>query len=362
MDKPDTTFRVLRANAPNDRIEWTRFWQSWPDREVFAHPNYVKLFSTGSDQPLCACFDSDQGKVLYPFIFRDLGSEPYWTPALGRAADIVSPYGYGGAYFWGCRNRVELENAFWPVFNAWAEENAVVSEFVRFSLFDDTILRHPGTLRENRKNVVRDLRIDEDALWMDFRHKVRKNVKKARQSGVRVEVDLAGERLADFLRVYVNTMRRRVARDDYLFQDDFFRTLQTDLAGQIAFFHAFHQGRVVSTELVLISSRAVYSFLGGTDSEAFDLRPNDLLKYEIMLWAKSQGKDCFVLGGGYEPEDGIYQYKAAFAPTGSVPFMLGYRTFEEQVYSELLSARKVLATQNGVTWQPREGHFPAYRA
>ena len=77
MDKPDTTFRVLRANAPNDRIEWTRFWQSWPDREVFAHPNYVKLFSTGSDQPLCACFDSDQGKVLYPFIFRDLGSEPY---------------------------------------------------------------------------------------------------------------------------------------------------------------------------------------------------------------------------------------------------------------------------------------------
>ena len=38
-----------------------------------------------------------KARVLYPFLLRDLRGEPFGVDA----ADIVTPYGYGGAFFWG---------------------------------------------------------------------------------------------------------------------------------------------------------------------------------------------------------------------------------------------------------------------
>jgi lipid II:glycine glycyltransferase (peptidoglycan interpeptide bridge formation enzyme) len=200
--------------------------------------------------------------------------------------------------------------------------------------------------------------MEMDELWMDFEHKVRKNVNKARRSGVTVVVDPAGERLDDFLRIYNETMDRREAGGGYYFGRGFFERIGADLPGQHCYLHALHEGEVISTELVLVSEENVYSFLGGTDSRFFALRPNDLLKHEIIAWAKAQGKRRFVLGGGYEPDDGIYRYKLAFAPHGAVPFFAGTRVLRPDAYEALVRARA--AAEPG--WQPRPGFFPAYRA
>lgn len=355
-------FEILSADVPQDAARWTDLWASWPTREVFAHPNYVKLFADPPDQPLCALWQSDGQCVLYPFILRDLAAEPYWSADHGPAADIVTPYGYGGPFFWGTPDPGDLARSFWPHFDAWALAHSVVSEFLRFSLFPDSLLPYPGSSTENRMNVVRDLTPDQDSLWMDFKHKVRKNVNKARRSGLSVEVDLTGRRLPDFLDVYAATMHRRQAAEEYRFTPGFFERMQSGLPGQFAFFHALDAGRVVSTELVLVSAETVYSFLGGTLSEAFDTRPNDLLKVEIMLWAKSRGKRSFVLGGGYQSDDGIYRYKTAFAPRGSVPFKTGFRTFGEELYEKIIHARSGLPGQDGEAWKPRLDYFPAYRS
>jgi lipid II:glycine glycyltransferase (peptidoglycan interpeptide bridge formation enzyme) len=238
----------------------------------------------------------------------------------------------------------------------------VVSEFVRFSLFPQQVLPHPGVRRTDRNNVVCDLTLDEDALWKGYKHKVRKNVNKAQRSGVRIELDTRGERLVDFLRVYHHTMQRREAGESYYFGPEFFERLRADLAGQFAYFHAIHQGRIISTELVLISAEAVYSFLGGTIEEAFDVRPNDLLKHEVIRWAKAQGKRYFVLGGGYDPDDGIFQYKTAFAPQGIVAFQVGERVFDSERYEVLVAAKRTFLARQGKVWEPRERYFPAYRS
>src|ERR1035438_1807073 len=118
-------------------------------------------------------------------------------------------------------------------------------------------------------------------------------------------------------------MDRRNAGEAYYFPREYFERIHADLKGQFAYFHALIGGAVVSTELVLVSAQRVYSFLGGTDAAWFHVRPNDLLKVEIMNWARSAGKTEFVLGGGYARGDGIYRYKLSFAPSGSVPFSIG---------------------------------------
>jgi hypothetical protein len=355
-------FTIFDASVREDRRKWTEVWNSWAGREVFAHPGYVSLYavSTGT-RACCASLSGKAGSVLYPFLLRDLTMEAFWLPSLGRAVDIVSPYGYAGAYSWGGTETDELAAVFWAEFNAWAERQNVVSEFVRLSLFPETLLAYPGVTDERLDNVIRRLDLEEGALWMDLQHKVRKNVKKARRNGVSVEEDPTGARLDEFLRIYESTMDRRGASSGYYFGRDYFERMHESLSGQFTYFHAVHEGKIVSSELVLLSADNAYSFLGGTDPDSFGVRPNDLLKYEIIRWAASAGKKRFVLGGGYERGDGIYRYKLAFAPGGATPYRVGRRILNEQAY-EALTRNRFDRDPRRATAEGPHGYFPEYRA
>ncbi|MEP6622104.1 MAG: GNAT family N-acetyltransferase, partial [bacterium] len=207
--------------------------------------------------------------------------------------------------------------------------------------------------------VVRDLELSMDQLWMMFEHKVRKNVKKAQRAGILVEHD-EGERLESFLSIYQHTMDRRDAHERYYFPREYFERLHATLPGQFRYFHAIREGSVLSTELVLVSSENVYSFLGGTREDAFEHRPNDILKHAIMDWAVSQGKRHFVLGGGYAPDDGIFRYKLAFAPDGRRPFYVGRRILLPAAYARLVERRTLLRREHEDA-PSSSGFFPAYR-
>ncbi|KAB1909847.1 GNAT family N-acetyltransferase [Micromonospora sp. BL1] len=349
---------ILDARSTSDRERWAALHQTWSRREVFAHPAYLRLFAGPEDQPLAAYARTGSGFILYPFLLRPVDA-PHLDVPPGRYHDVTSPYGYGGAFQEGAD---ELDaKRFWESFDVFCARRNVVSEVTRLTLFDDERLPSPGPVREKLVNVVRDLRTSDEDMWREFDHKVRKNVNKARRNGVTVEVDLDGARLDDFLRIYQGTMDRRAATSGYYFPRDFFQTIIDELPGQFAFFHALHDGRVVSTELVLSSALSLYSYLGGTEQAAFDLRPNDLLKFEICRWGRAQGRIRFVLGGGYAPDDGIFRYKRAFAPHGLVPFHLGTRVLDEPVYRRLCEAHQQEGTRRDAAWSASPDFFPEYR-
>ncbi len=353
-----SSLEIWNAREPADRSRWERLHAGWARREVFAHPAYVSVFAGEGEEPLAAYAETPGGWILYPFVLRRIEASGASSGERGLC-DLTTPYGYGGPFAWG--DAATGADGFWSAFDAWARETGVVSEFVRLSLFDEQLLPYPGERAAVADNVVRDLGPEPDELWRDFDHKVRKNVKRARSRGVEIEVDESGERLDDFLRIYRATMDRREARSGYYFPPELFESLGRELGGQLAYLHALHEGRVVSTELALVSADNVYSFLGGTDDDAFELRPNDLLKHELFLWARAAGKRRVVLGGGYEPGDGIFRYKRAFAPSGVVPFSAGRRVFDEPAYSRLTEARRAEGRRRASDWEPSPGFFPAYR-
>jgi Acetyltransferase (GNAT) domain len=361
--QPNPSLLIWNADESKDYRDWLSLWQSWSNREIFAHPNYVKLYADGEKtRALCAAWFSNNIFILYPFIWRDLTNEPFWSRDLGSVCDIITPYGYGGAYIWGNDNNSDTVVQFWQDFNVWATEQNVVSEFIRFSLFDDTVSQYPGIREERAKNVVRSLDLDEESLWMDFKHKVRKNVKKARKLGVSVEIDDTGAKINSFLQLYADTMQRRDASEQYYFPRNYFEQIHQTLSGQFIYFHAVYDSKIIATELVLVSADRVYSFLGGTDSHSFDLRPNDLLKYEILLWAKQQGKRHFVLGGGYQANDGIYNYKLTFAPEGIFPFYVGRRILAKDIYDRLVCNKIEQLSPSKRELIDRSEYFPKYRA
>lgn len=349
---------ALDARDAADREEWLSLWNDWPGREVSAHPAYVALFASEDETPLCMAFRGVSGGAMFPLIRRPLSALPFVGPGW-CSADLTSPYGYGGPFAWNITAEEAAE--FWTSFSEWAAATSIVTVFTRLSLFPDQLLPFDGDVYELAPNIVMPLAGGSAAsMWRAYDHKVRKNVNRARQSGLSIVSD-AGERLDDFMEIYELTMDRRGALAQYYFPRAFFEALVERLAGHFRFFHVLARGRVVSTELVLVSADNVYSFLGGTDPASFELRPNDLLKHTVAEWAIGERKSTYVLGGGYQAGDGIYRYKKSFAPDGVTPFRVGRRVIDPACYAELQAARAAWESSQGNEWAPRPGFFPAYR-
>jgi hypothetical protein len=360
VETSDAAFVVLSCNSPAGRQTWLNIWNSWPGKEVFAHPDYVKLFAGTSDIPVCAAMRTAKGGgILFPAILRHLNIEP-WARLDKTVYDLITPYGYGGAFAWSVDEA--CARAFWSDWDHWIHENNIVSSFARLSLFPDQILQFPGDVEIKQSNVVRSLAMDEGAIWRDYEHKVRKNVNRALREGIEIELDESGQRIEEFISVYYSTMDRNRASERYYFSEQFFRQMIHELAGHFVFFHALKSKKVISTELVLISDDYVYSFLGGTLEETFQCRPNDLIKHKIIEWGKRNGKKGFVLGGGYSGRDGIFRYKLSFAPAGEVPFRVGKKIHNVNLYERLVQMREEWDVSRNAGMNPDADYFPKYRA
>lgn len=341
--------RPRLLDATDDRAEWLAYWLS-SGRDPFAHPSYATLFAGQAGTPHVWCFDYSDGSAIIPVIVRHI-------PNAAGLRDLTSPYGYGGPFFTG----VQRFEAVLQAFKDWLCAERFCSAFLRLSL--DATMVHMSSLHQYdvgpaSPNVVVNLRQEPEEIWMGYEHKVRKNVQKARRAGCSVVLDHDLDQVPDFLDIYAATMRRNNAAPRYNFSDDFFAALGSELKGSYSVFSALDaSGTTVSSELVLEGEQYLYSSLGGTMSNAFSMRPNDLLKHEIVLYGIRTGRSAFVLGGGYAENDGILRYKRSFAPTGLVTFYTAKMVGDRSRYAQLCAAH---AGEAGETAR-RSDYFPEYR-
>lgn len=351
-------FELLDAADPAGVASWLERWESWPGREVLAHPEYARLFARPGDRVVCAAGEDAGGSVLFPLLLRPLSREPWARPGETRW-DATTPYGYGGPYAWGPGPRDDA--AFWLAYGDWCRREGVVSTFARLSLFPGQLAALPAAPKPRLPNVVIPVSAGADALWKGYEGKVRKWVKVAEAAGLTVEEDATGARLDEFLAVYTSTMDRRGATSWYYFPREFFAAIVEKLPGQFRFFHTLQDDRAVSCDLVLLSADHCYYFLGGTLESAFGLGPNYLLKHRIALWAAARGLKGYVLGGGYEPGDGLFRYKRAYARAGEVMFNSFDAVHDEAAARDLEAARASFEKAAGRDWTPKPGYFPSYR-
>ncbi len=349
----------LDASRASDLKAWIGLWNAWPGREVTAHPCFVRLFARPGDQVICAAARTEKGGILFPVILRPFASEP-WAGTQGRLCDLTTAYGYGGPFAWNVPER--LAPGFWSQFHDWGRSRGAVTCFARLSLFPEQMLLFDGEILERGPNVVRTLCLSDDELWSDYDGKVRKNVKRARREGLVVEFDSRGERLGAFHEIYEATMKRREALSQYFFPRSFFEAIVADLPGQFVFVHALAGGRVIASELVLLSAENSYFYLGGTLAEAFSLRPSDLIQHEMFRHCRDRGLKHCILGGGYRPDDGILRFKRSFAPGGDRPFRVGVKTYDRNASSRLVDSRRAWERAQGREWSPAEDFFPWYRS
>ena len=338
----------------NSLEEWVTLFKIVGRSEPYCNPFYCDLFSNSYDEPICVYWEDKCGKIILPLIKRNIKND-IKIDIDPDICDLISPYGYGGPFYIGNPNWDE----FWEEFFAWGKINKYISCFIRLSLFVPNNAVEKIFVRIRKKNIVRSLCFRREEIWKDYEHKVRKNVNRAIKENVIIKIDKEGNHLTEFVCIYNETMQRRSAEESYYFKNDFFEKLINMLKGNYVFFHAIYQDTIISSELALVSEENIYSFLGGTREIYFSLRPNDLLKHEIIMWGIENGKKNYIIGGGYLEDDGIYRYKKSFSPNGVMHFKSAEIIFDEQKYKDLL----MMKDREGECKDnlERDNYFPAYR-
>nr|WP_319398890.1 GNAT family N-acetyltransferase [uncultured Carboxylicivirga sp.] len=348
-------FRILRANQQDDYKEWIDIWTQWKGKEVFAHPDYLLLYK-GYSEPMCALYSKGEQIVLFPFCLREVAqnvlSEKYY--------DIITPYGFGDIYLIGHgEDRVVLDE-FDRVFQNWVRDNKIISEFIRFDAFSRSRNYYTGDLQYNNDIVACDLYKGESVLWDEFKPKVRRNIRKALSHNLTIEFDFEGIKLDSFVNVYYRTMQRLEAAPKYYMNRSYFEYINSHLKGNFIYVFVKKGDLDIAAELVLLSDEKMYYYLGGTLEDYFYMRPNELLKFEIMKWGINNNRRYYVLGGGYHQNDSLLKFKSDFAPSSIFSYKVGSRIFDSQVY-KLLVDNKQKMMKNDKEDGGMSHFFPLYR-
>jgi len=149
---------------------------------------------------------------------------------------------------------------------------------------------------EPRDTLCIDLRPAEETILAQMKPKGRYNIRVAQRHNVSVAQDTSEQGLADFLRIYKRTAKRQGTS---IKPPSYFRALVSMLLPlkQVEIFFAEHQGRRLTTALVIyFGFRATY-FYGGSLALRRRVMAPYLLHYEIMRRAKAMGYEWYDLWG-----------------------------------------------------------------
>lgn len=331
-------FEILTPDAP----EWLSVFNALPQdqRDVFYHPGFAKLnqLTINRDhEVLCAALVLQDGGALYPFVKRNLGTLTGRLDCAGYY-DITSLYGRGGIVSsW---KNVEDGGEFHTAMDVYCSENKVICGFDRFHpVMENECFASPNEkIMEVGGFVVVDIRPELAEIEKSFKQSVRKDVRKAQRNTITCFSEANCDHLDVFLKIYRHTMTRNAAAEFYYFSTEYFRALQETMPGDFHFFYAQVDGNVVSCELVLHHGKYGHSFLGGTKREALPLGANPALKLEIIRVLKDLGCEYFLLGGGTQPNDGVFNFKKAYAPNGVYSSRIGCEIWDHDIYSALKNA------------------------
>lgn len=293
------------------------------DHGVFKKLHYFIFFKNGDP-----C-------VLMPMYFNEVKVTPQRTT--NTYYNAVSPYGFSGPLINAKTSYNELQ-LFWREVDNWYQSNHVITEFVRFNL-NNNQKGYSGYLLGTLSNVIGKL-TTFDEIWDNFKPKVRNNYRKAEKNNLRAEIvsgSIGPKTISSFYDIYIKTMVRNNATQNYFYSKTYFENLVHNKQNKTVIAMIYAEDQPISTELLIINEDVMYSFLGGTLSDYFNLRPNDFLKIEMIKWGLKNKMNYYALGGGRTEGDSLYQYKKAFFPKDEdVMFYTGRKVINKAHYQNLM--------------------------
>lgn len=319
--------------------------------DIYYLPEWRELYAR-RDGENCGCYvlNHPYGTVLYPYVLRK-------TPPAGDGEtyyDIITPYGFNGP----CvvdRNSGDLSAlaaAFEQDFSRYCREHHIIAEYVRFSpwLKNVDVFGPFYTLRDNGQTVAIDLTVD-DIFRDEISSKRRNLIRAAQKKGVVVEFDETGETVEEFYRLYQNTIQKNEISSYYQFPLSFLQEHFRALGSHVCIANAKVDGKIISSSFLLQCGDHMHYHLSANDYTMTAYQGNSLLLYEAAKRGKAFGCKYLHLGGVGTAEPTLMHFKLSFTHHGGMPFFVGSRVRNQQIFGEL-------SAKYGTG---RPGYFPPYR-
>jgi serine/alanine adding enzyme len=330
------------------------------DACVMGSLEYLRILERQSGYPArLFVVESGGARIAYPFLLRPTHTLPFAASLRPERFDTITPE-YTGPLRLGAGPLDEMGRLqFADLFATYCQEHGIVAEFAHLSPWNaDCEPLDPGCVEIDREVVYVDLTWGEDGIWIrSFSSDTRRMTRQARKAGVRVRRATSREDVLEFHRLYAGTMKRRAALDRYHFPPEYFLAFFETMPESSFFVLAEYQERAVAGGLYLHDRSNVYWHLSAADMEFSRVRPVNAYHHETIRWAVHAGKKRMLCGGGYEPGDGVFRFKAGFSPLRA-QFRVYKRIHDLGLYEALMLA---WSSHHG-GGLPSSRFFPAYRS
>jgi hypothetical protein len=362
-----TSFEVLTANTEHGEA-WDDMVSGMDECDVYFHRTLCQAFA---EHEGCVArmfrFRRGESVIVYPFFLRRiasllfLDSPEYWN----NYSDIVSPYGYSGPLVNVVENNEHEKGRVWSEFldavHAYCLDQKIVSEFVRLHPLLQNhryYLKVSNGLERRGSVVTMDLSQSDEKVWQGFTKENRKKIRRAQVNGLRVEEANTPADVNLFAQLYHHNMQRVQAHDWYLFPEAWLRELHARFSEHLTLFFVYEGDRVVAGASLFHMNGLVNNFLSAMAEDCRQFAPNNLLFYEIILWAKRRGYRWYNMGGGYRINDGVMRFKLNFSQH-SEDFHTYQKVHLVEAYEALV--QELRQTLSSTIQVEESNYFPLYR-
>lgn len=333
-------------------------------KDVHFLPAYLNIYKdVYGATPYIAIYEDGDDFVMQPFIQRRVNDLPFLKDRDDSALyyDIANAYGYGGPLAKNDQSS-RLYDAFVKKFHDYCDVQGLASEFCSLHpILNDVQAKKLDSvlpLQNQKKVCVIDLKGEEEDLIARFSQGHRRNWRKAMKNDITVrKVSPTTENLRIFNDIYYHTMDRQNAAERWFFPENYFSMCCRHLGeDHSSLFFAYYQNKPISGYFLIHGFNTAYYHFGGGYSDYFDMRPNNLLMVETMIWAKRQGYELYHLGGGVSADenDPLARFKRGFGAFEAQLFTYG-KVHNQGKYDILVK----LALEGKKLEQP--DFFPLYR-
>lgn len=318
----------------------------------------------GAGEPFLFFFQHKDDYAALPFLKRPvsevsgLEDSPYY--------DASSAYGYPGPISSINENdpsSLAFSKLFQKELSKFFDQDSIISFFCRFNPISPNIWLLNGLCDIERmgKTVALDLNLSNQKQLLQTSNSLKRNIRKAKKSGILIEQDSDLQRIDIFMRIYYETMDRVAANPFYYFPEEYFKYLRDKFNHSTKMFISKFDNKVISASIFLASNKNIHYHLSGTSTEYLKLNASEYLLDEVRLWSKNNGYSWLHLGGGYHSKGGsLYDFKARFSKIRFV-YYAGRTTINPEICSNLSKQRDRWLRNKGLSGID-SSYFPQYRA
>lgn len=299
-------------------------------------------------------YEDSNGKGSNIFIKREIEQDIVELPLY----DLITPYGYGGPLIEIKQksNREIFIKTYFEKYEAYCNENNIVSEFVRFHPLEKNYeySKNFYNVIYNSNTIFMDLS-SEEAIENNMISKARNMVRKAEKNHLIFEEDKNLEAINNFIKLYYETMDKNNASALYYFDKEYFYDIFL-LKDKVKLFSVKYLDKVIATSMVLIGKKWIHYHLSANSKIGYKLAANNFLLYNIAKWGNRNGYEKFHLGGGYGGnESPLYKFKHSMNKNGILEFYIGKKIYNKELYKRLVDKK------NLTNEEKESSFFPLYR-